>query len=79
MAAVPKKLKFMLFGLGPGFQAPRALALGILAGASLVVGIVSGFMDKALGMRSTDWLLASIALFIAALWTWLTAYFAAKE
>jgi hypothetical protein len=79
MAAVPDNLKFLLFGMGPKFHATVAMVLEILAFISLVLGIISGFMDKAVGLWSTEWLLIAIVLFIWGLWAWLCAYTAAKE
>jgi hypothetical protein len=79
MAAVPKELQFLLFGRGPKFHAKAALILEALGLACLIVGIISGFMDKALGLWSTEWFLITIAIWIWALWSWLTAYVAAKE
>jgi hypothetical protein len=78
MAAVPKKLKFLLFGMGPRFHGTVALVLEFLGLACLIVGIVSGVKDETVGMWSTEWFLVAIALWIWALWSWLTAYVAAK-
>lgn len=77
--AVPKKLKFMLFGMGPKVNAIVATVLEFLGLASLIVGIISGFTDKAIGMWSTEFFLVTIALWIWALWLWLCAYLAAKD
>ncbi len=79
MAAVPKKLKFLLFGRGPKFHALAAMVLEALGLACLIMGIISGAMDRALGLWSTEWFLVAIALWIWALWSWLTAYAGAKE
>jgi hypothetical protein len=79
MAAVPKKLKFLLFGRGPKFHAQVAMVLEALGLACLILGIISSAMDQALGLWSTEWLLITIALWIWALWSWLTAYTGAKE
>lgn len=79
MAAVPKNLKFLLFGMGPKFHATLAFVLEILGFIFLILGIISGFTDDTVGMWSTEWFLVTIALWIWALWSWLCAYFAAKE
>jgi hypothetical protein len=79
MAAVPKKLKFLLFGRGAGFHARVAMVLEVLGLACLIVGIISGAMDRLLGLWSTEWFLITIALWILGLWSWLCAYTAAKE
>jgi hypothetical protein len=79
MAAVPKKLKFLLFGMGPKFHATMAFVLEIIGFILLIIGIISGVMNRELGMISTEWFLVVIALWIWALWSWLCAYFAAKE
>ena len=50
-----------------------------MAVASLVLGIISGFRNNAVGLWSTEWFLIAIALFILGLWVWLVAYAAAKE
>ncbi len=80
MAAVPKNLKFLLFGMGPKFHATVAFIMEILAFACLVIGIVSGVKYEAVfELWSTEWFLIAIALFIWGLWSWLCAYVAAKE
>jgi hypothetical protein len=79
MAAVPKKLRFLLFGMGPRWHATAALVLEILGLACLIVGIVSGFRDRPVGLWSTEWFLITIALWIWAIWSWLCAYTAAKD
>jgi hypothetical protein len=79
MAAVPKKFKFLLFGMGPKFHATVAIILEFLGLICLILGIISGFTDETVGMWSTEWFLVTIALWIWALWSWLTAYLAAKE
>jgi len=80
MAAVPKKLRFLLFGMGPKFHAIVAMVLEFLGLGCLIVGIVGSVIDKGLGMWwPTDWFFVAIALWIWALWSWLTAYVAAKD
>jgi len=79
MAAVPKELKFLLFGMGPKFHATVAMVLEFLGLACLIVGIISAFKNDSIGIWSTEWFLITIALWIWALWAWLTAYVAAKE
>jgi hypothetical protein len=79
MAAVPKNLRFLLFGRGPKFHATVAIVLEFIGLICLILGIISGFTDDTVGMWSTEWFLVTIALWIWALWSWLTAYVAAKE
>ena len=80
MAAVPKGLKFLLFGRGPTFHAKAALIMEVLGLACLIMGIIGSVLDKGLGLWwPTDWFLITIALWIWALWSWLTAYTGAKE
>ncbi|MBA7695437.1 hypothetical protein ES703_104065 [subsurface metagenome] len=79
MAAVPNELKFLLFGKGPKFHATVAMVIECLGLASLVLGIISGFRNNAVGLWSTEWFLIAIVLFIWGLWAWLCAYAAAKE
>ena len=79
MAAVPKKLKFLLFGKGPKFHAQAALFLEALGLLCLILGIIAGFMDSTVGLWSTEWFLIAIALWIWGLWSWLTAYVGAKD
>jgi hypothetical protein len=79
MAAVPKNLKFLLFGRGPKFHGTVAIVLEMLGLACLIVGIVAGVTNKELGMISTEWFLVVIAIWIWSLWSWLTAYVAAKD
>jgi hypothetical protein len=79
MAAVPKKLKFLLFGMGPKFHAQAALILEALGLICFIMGIISGAMARELGLMPSYWFLMAIALWIWGLWSWLTAYVGAKE
>jgi hypothetical protein len=79
MAKIPKSLRFMLFGMGPKFNAAMACVLEAAGLVFLVLGMISGFKDETVGMWSTEWFLVTIALWIWALWMWLCAYTAAKE
>jgi len=79
MAAVPKELKFLLFGKGAKFHAVAAMVIECLALACLIMGIISGAMDRALGLWAIHWFPIAIALFIWGLWSWIAAYAAAKE
>jgi hypothetical protein len=79
MATVPKELRFLLFGRGPKFHAKAALILEALGLICLIMGIIAGAMSKELGLAPSYWLLMAIALWIWALWSWLTAYVGAKE
>ena len=79
MAAVPQNLKFLLFGMGARFHATVAIILETLGLACLILGIISAFQNDSIGIWSTEWFLITIALWIWALWSWFTAYVAAKE
>ena len=79
MAEVQKGLKLLLFGRGPKFHARVSLVLEFLGLASLVLGIISGATDDDMGLGATNWILMAIAIWIWAFWSWLTAYFGAKE
>jgi hypothetical protein len=79
MVAIPKSLRFLLFGMGPKFHGTMALVLEIIGLVFLILGMISGFRDETVGMWSTEWFLVTIALWIWALWSWLCAYTAAKE
>jgi hypothetical protein len=79
MAAVPKNLKFVLFGMGPKFHGTVAVILEFLALACLILGVIAASMNDAVGIWSTEWFLIAIALFLYGIWSWLCAYVAAKE
>jgi hypothetical protein len=79
MAEIPKDMKFMLFGFGARWHAKCTMALNFLALASFIVGIISAALGNALGLGATNWLLIAIALWLWDVWSWLTAYRAAKE
>jgi hypothetical protein len=79
MAEVPKELKFLLFEQGAKWHAIEALVFNFLGLACLIMGIISGVMDRALGLWAIYWFPIAIALWIGGLWAWLRAYFAAKE
>jgi hypothetical protein len=79
MAEIPKDMKFLLFGFGARWHAKCMMALNWLGLASLIVGIISAAMGKALGLGATNWLLIAIALWLWGLASWFTSYHAAKE
>ena len=80
MVALPRQLKFLLFGMGPKFHAIVAIVLEFLGLACLIVGIVASATSDGLGLWwPSDWFYIAIALWIWAIWSWLTAYFATKE
>ena len=79
MVEIPKDMKFLLFGMGPKFHGTVAMVLGFLGLACLIVSIIGSAMDRVLGLAPTNWFLVTIVLLIWALWSWLTAYVAAKE
>jgi hypothetical protein len=79
MAAVPKKLKFVLFGFGPKINAIAATVLEFLGLGCLVVGIIGSVQQKMLWMDPYGWFYTTIALWIWAIWLWFCAYTAAKD
>jgi hypothetical protein len=79
MVAVPKKLKFLIFGMGPKFHGIVALVLEFLGLACLIPGIISAVTNEDVGMWSTEWFLITIALWIYGFWLWVCAYVAAKD
>jgi hypothetical protein len=79
MAEIPKDLRFFLFGRGAKWMARAGLVMALLVWACLIVGIVGDAINKTLGLEPTNWfILAGISL-LGAIWSWFTAYFAAKE
>ena len=79
MAEILKNLKPMLFGMGARWHAWAAVIQDTLALVCLIMGIISGAMDRALWLEPTYWFLAAIAFIVFGLSAWLTSYFAAKE
>jgi len=79
MQEIPKELKQLLFGMGAKWHAWASIIQNILGIVCLVMGIISGAMDKALWLEPTYWFLAAIAFIVFALSAWLTAHNAAKE
>jgi len=80
MAGIPKKLKVLLFPpISVRAMAMCAFVLEVLGIVCFIMAIISGAMDKELGLYPTYWFFMAIALWIYGLWWWLTAYFAAKE
>ena len=79
MAEIPQGMKKFLFGMGAKGHAISAIVLDFLGLGCLIVGIISGFRDEAVGLWSTEWFLITIALWVWAFWSWFTAYFGAKE
>ena len=79
MLEIPKDLKRLLFMGGARYYARMVMVMGPLTWACLTVGIVGDAMDKTLGLETTHWfILAGISL-LGAIWSWITAYFGAKE
>jgi hypothetical protein len=79
MAAVPKHLKPLLFGMSPKINAMFATVLEFLGLACLVMGIISDVQQKMMWMDPYGWFYTAIALWIWAIWLWFCAYTAAKE
>ena len=79
MAEIPQDRKRLLFGMGAKWHAWAAIIQDTLGIVCLIMGIISGAMDRALGLEPTYWFLAAIAFIVFGLSAWLTAYTAAKE
>lgn len=79
MREVPQDLKPLLFGRGPRWHATMAVVLMCLGIGCLVVGIVGDAINRVPGLEPTNWLVLSAVLWVSALSSWFTAYYAAKE
>ena len=79
MAEIPKDVKFLIFGKGVKWHARVSMIMNWLGLVCLILGIISGAINNALGLGAGNWLLLAIALWLWALAAWFTAYFAAKE
>jgi magnesium-transporting ATPase (P-type) len=79
MAEIPKNMRFLLFGRGARWMAWCGVVFAFLAGASFIVGIIGDVANKKPGLEPTNWFILMVAFFLLAFWSWLTAYFAAKE
>ena len=79
MAEIPKDMQKLLFGMGVKLHAIVSKVLYILGFGCLVMGIISGLMDKELGLLPTYWFMAAITFVLFGLSAGLTAYHAARE
>ena len=79
MAEIPQDLRKLLFGRGAKYHAKGAVVLELIGLACLIVGIIGDAANRTLGLESSNWLILSIALFVLSLFSWLCAYFTAKE
>ena len=79
MQEIPKDMKRLLFGRGARWHAWAAAIQDTLGLVCLIMGIISGAMDRALGLEPIYWFLAAIAFIVFGLSAWITAYFTAKE
>jgi putative Ca2+/H+ antiporter (TMEM165/GDT1 family) len=79
MTEIPKDLKRLLFGMGTRWHAWAAIIQDTLGLVCLIMGIISGAMNRELGLEPTYWFLAAIAFIIFGLSAWLTSYHTAKE
>jgi hypothetical protein len=79
MAEIPKDLRFLFFGRGARWMARWGVVFAGLASACFIVGIIGDATNKKLGLEATNWFIMMVAFFVVAFWSWLTAYFAAKE
>jgi magnesium-transporting ATPase (P-type) len=79
MAEIPKDMKFLLFGRGARWMARCGVVFAFLAGASFIVGIIGDVANKKPSLEPTNWFILMVAFLLLAFWSWLTAYFAAKE
>jgi len=76
---IPKDLKRLLFGRGARWHAWVAIIWDTLGLVSIILGIISGAMDTAVGLEASIWFLMAIAFIVFGLSAWLCAYTAAKE
>jgi hypothetical protein len=79
MAEIPQDIKFAIFGRGAKWHARVAMVLDFLGMGCLIVGIIGDAINRTPGLEPTNWLILAIALWVWGVWSWLTAYFAAKE
>jgi len=79
MAAIPKDVKFLIFGKGVKWHARISITMHLLGLVCLILGIIAGATNKALGLGVGNWFLLAIALCLWALGAWFCAYFGAKE
>ena len=79
MQEIPKDLKRLLFGRGARWHAWAASILDTLGLVSIILGIISGAMDTAIGLEASLWFLMAIAFIVFGLSAWITAYVTAKE
>ena len=79
MQEIPKDLKRLLFGRGARWHAWSAAILDTLGLVSIILGIISGAMDTAIGLEASLWFLMAIAFIVFGLSAWITAYVTAKE
>jgi len=79
MAEIPKEMKFLLFGKGPKWHARISMTMNWLGLVCLILGIIAGATNNALGLGAGNWLLLAIALWLWALAAWFCSYFGAKE
>ena len=79
MAEIPKDMRFLLFGRGARWFARMSLVMSWLGVACFIVGLVGDAINRVPGLEPTNWLIMAVVFVLWAVWSWLTAYFAAKE
>ncbi len=79
MAEIPKNVKSLIWMAGAKTLAMMAAVSEALGCICLILGIVSDAMDKTLGLQPTVWLLLAVAFWVYGFWSWIAAYFGAKE
>jgi predicted permease len=79
MAEISNEMKFWLFGIGAKWAARLAMVTAWLGLPCLIVGIIASAINKTIGLGAINWILIVIAIWIFALFCWLSAYVAAKE
>ena len=79
MAEIPKDVKRLLFMGGARYYARVVMVMGPLTWACLIVGIVGDATNRTLGLEPTNWFIMAAISLLGAIWSWITAYFAAKE
>jgi hypothetical protein len=79
MQEIPKDVKCALFLVGAKTLARMASVAEALGFVCLIMAIISGAMNKVLGLAPSYWFLMTVAFWVYGFWSWLAAYFAAKE
>ena len=79
MQEIPQDMKKLLFGRGARWHAWAAIIQDTLGLVCIILGIISGAMDTAIGLEASLWFLMAIAFIVFGFSAWVTAYVTAKE